>query len=146
MFRPREIRHYLLMIKSLSFMSVIPFRSSVTVTDFWLFFKEQNSNMTLLFFLLLLSMLTIKQTFHMKNRLTCFNIQFQKGRVNYGLYTYSNDTKAQPDYILINKNCIISTLNCKVYSSFRNISNRYSVTVRNKFDALQEISETYSEW
>ena len=95
-------------------------------------------------------------------------------------YTYTNNAKAQIDYILINKKWINSALNCEAYSSFegvipitelsqqryvwaytgiqdkqpkpthydwsslnnRDISNKYTITLRNKFDALQEISKT----
>ena len=95
-------------------------------------------------------------------------------------YTYTNNTKAQIDYIFINKKWNYSALNCEAYSCFegvssnhriviakirlspqrktaqttttvhydwsllnnRDIRDKYTLTLRNKFDALQEISET----
>ena len=95
-------------------------------------------------------------------------------------YTYANNTKAQRDYVFINKKRNNSALNCEAHSSFegvssdhwivtakirlclrrkasrtattihydrsllknRNIRDKYTLTLRNKFDALQEIQET----
>ena len=94
--------------------------------------------------------------------------------------TYANNTKAQIDYVFINKKWNNSALNCEAYSSFegvssdhrivtaktrlslwrnaawttttvhydwsllfnRNIRDKYTLALRNEFDALQEISET----
>ena len=99
-----------------------------------------------------------------------------KREVKLWTYIYLNNTKAQLDYILLNKKWINGNLNCEVYSSFegvsshhrivtakiclslprnkkqidkttdyncssltnRDISNKYTVTVRNKFDTLQK--------
>ena len=117
--------------------------------------------------------------FMLENRLTCLNIKFQKRKGKLWTYTYTNNTKAQTDYIFINKKWNNSALNSEAYSSFesvssdhrivtlklrlslwrnvarttttipydwsllnRDIRNKYSLTLRKKFDALQEISET----
>ena len=115
-----------------------------------------------------------------ENELTCLKTKFQKREGKLWPYTYANNTKAQIDYILIDKNWNKSTLNCEAYSSFEVVSSdhqivkakirlslrrnaartttivhydwsllnkkdiryKYALTLRNKFDALQEISET----
>ena len=118
--------------------------------------------------------------FMLENRLTWLNTKFQKRKGKLWTYTYPNNTKAQIDYILMNKKWINSALNCEVYSSFegvssdyqivmakihlslrrnpaqtirtahynwsllnnKDISDKYTITQRNKFNALQVISET----
>ena len=118
--------------------------------------------------------------FMLENRLTCLNTKFQKRMGKLWTYTYTNNTKAQIDYILISKKWNNSALNCKAYSSFegmssdhwivtakirlslwrntaqttttvhydwsllnnRDIRDKYTLMLRNKFDVLQEISET----
>ena len=39
----------------------------------------------------------------LENKLTCLNTKFQKSKRKLLTYTYANNTKAQIDYILINK-------------------------------------------
>ena len=118
--------------------------------------------------------------FTLENRLTCLNTTFQKRKGKLRTNTYANNTKAQINYILINKKWNNSALNCEAYSSFegvssdhqivmakirlslhrntaqttatahydwsllnnRGISDKYTLTLGNKFDALQELSET----
>ena len=118
--------------------------------------------------------------FTLENRLTSLNTKFQKRKGKLWTYTYANNTKAQIDYILINKKWNNSALNWEAYSSFEDvfsghrivtakiclslwrnaiwttttvhydwsflnngdIRDKYTLTVRNKFDVLQEISET----
>ena len=60
--------------------------------------------------------------FTLENRLTCLNTKFQKRKGKLWTYTNANNTKAQIDYILINKKWNNSTLNCEVYSSFEGVS------------------------
>ena len=55
--------------------------------------------------------------FTMENRLTCLNTNFQKREGKLWTYTYANNTKAQIDYIFINKKWNNSALNSKAYSS-----------------------------
>ena len=59
--------------------------------------------------------------FTRENRLTCLNSRFQKKKGKLRTYTYANKTKAQIDYIFINKKWNNSTLNCKAYSSFEGV-------------------------
>ena len=47
-------------------------------------------------------------------------------------YTYANNTKAQIDYVLINKKWKNSTMNCEAYSSFEGASTDHRiVTAKN---------------
>ena len=115
----------------------------------------------------------------LENRLICLNTEFQKRKGKLWTYTFANNTKAQIDYILINKKWNNSILNYKAYSSFegvssdhriitakirlslrrnaaqttttihydwsllnnRDIRDKYTLTQRNKSNALLEISE-----
>ena len=107
---------------------------------------------------------------------------FQKREGKLWTYTYANNTKAQIDYVFINKKGNNRALNYEAYSSFdgvssnhwnvtakirlslwrnttqtiipihydysllnnRNIRDRYALTLRNNFDALQEKTETHT--
>ena len=60
--------------------------------------------------------------FTIENRLTCFNANFQKKEGKLWTYTYANNTKAQIDYVFLNKNCKNSPMNCEAYSSFKGVS------------------------
>ena len=60
--------------------------------------------------------------FTIENRLTCLNTNFQKKEGKLWTYTYTNNTKAQIDYIFINKKWKNSTMNCEAYSSFIGVS------------------------
>ena len=122
--------------------------------------------------------------FTLENELTCLDTKLQKRKGKLWTDTYSNNAKAQVDYILTNKKWINSTLNCEAYSFFEGVSSnhriitakiclclrtnvgqkntttqydwfllnkrdtndKYTITLKNKFDAIQEISNTYSEW
>ena len=112
--------------------------------------------------------------FTLGNWLTCLNIKFQKRQGKLWTYTCPNNTKAQIDYVFINKKWNNNALNCNGVSSDhrivtakirlslrrkatrttttvhhdwsllnnRDIRDKYTLTLRNKFDALPEISET----
>ena len=120
--------------------------------------------------------------FSLENGLVCLNTKYQKRKGKMWTYTYPNSTKAQLDYILLNKKWINSAMNCEAYSSFEGVSTdhrivtakirlslrknkkqtgktvrydwstlanndiceHYSVTVRNKFNILQETGERHS--
>ena len=58
----------------------------------------------------------------LENRLTCLNKKFQKRKRKLWTYTNANNTKAQIDYVFINKKWNNSALNCKTYSSFKSVS------------------------
>ena len=60
--------------------------------------------------------------FTIENRLTCLNASFQKREGKLWTYTYTNNTRAQIDYVLINKKWNNSALNCEAYSYFEGVS------------------------
>ena len=60
--------------------------------------------------------------FTIENRLTCLNMKFQKREGKLRTYTHANNTKAQIDYVFINKKWNNSAVNCKPYSSFKGVS------------------------
>ena len=65
--------------------------------------------------------------FTIENRLTCLNTNFQKREEKLWTYTYANNTKAQIDYVFINKKWKISAVNCKAYSSFVDMSSYHRI-------------------
>ena len=60
--------------------------------------------------------------FMLKNRLTYLNTKFQKRKGKLWTYTYANNTKAQIDYVFINKKWNNSALNCEAFSSYEGVS------------------------
>ena len=60
--------------------------------------------------------------FTIENRLTYLNTNLQKKEGKLWTYTYANNTKAQIDYVFINKKWKNSTVNCEAYSSFERVS------------------------
>ena len=69
--------------------------------------------------------------FMIENRLTCLNTNFQKREGKLWVYTYANNTKAQIDYVFINKKWENSAMNCEAYSSFEGVSsNHWIVTAK----------------
>ena len=64
--------------------------------------------------------------FMIENRLACLNTNYQKREGKLWTYTYANNTKAQIDYVLINKKWKNSALNC-AYSSFEGVSTDHRI-------------------
>ena len=62
-----------------------------------------------------------------ENRLTCLNTNFQKREGKIWTYTYANKSKAQIDYVLINRKWKNSTMNCEAYSSFEGVSSDHRI-------------------
>ena len=56
--------------------------------------------------------------FTIENRLTCLNTNFQKRKGKLWTYTNANNTKAEIDFVFINKKWKNSAVNCDAYSSF----------------------------
>ena len=56
--------------------------------------------------------------FMIENRLTCLNRNYQKRADKLWTYTYADNSKAQIDYVLINKKRKNSAIRCVAYSSF----------------------------
>ena len=65
--------------------------------------------------------------FMMENRLTCLNTNYQKREGKLWTYTYANNSKAQIDYIFINKKWKNSVMNCEAYSSFKGVSSDHRI-------------------
>ena len=67
--------------------------------------------------------------FTLENRLTCLNTNFQKSEGKLWTYTHTNNTKAQIDYVFINKKWNDSALNCEAYSSFEGVSSNHQIVM-----------------
>ena len=67
--------------------------------------------------------------FIIENRLACLNTNYQKREGKLWTYTYANNTKAQIDYVLINKKWKNSALNCEAYSSFKGVSTDHRIVM-----------------
>ena len=65
--------------------------------------------------------------FMIENRLACLNTNYQKREGKVWTYTYANNTKAQIDYVLINKKWKNSAMNCEAYSSFEGVSTDHRI-------------------
>ena len=59
--------------------------------------------------------------FMIENRLTCLNTNYQKREGQLWTYTYANNSKAQIDYVFINRKWKNSAMNCETYSSFEGV-------------------------
>ena len=62
-----------------------------------------------------------------ENRLARLNTNYQKREGKLWTYTYANNTKAQIDYVLINKKWKNSAMNCEAYSSFEGVSTDHRI-------------------
>ena len=65
--------------------------------------------------------------FMIENRLTCLNTNYQKREGKLWTYTYANNSKAQIDYVFINKKWKNSAMNCEAYSSFEGVSSDHRI-------------------
>ena len=65
--------------------------------------------------------------FMVENRLTCLNTTFQKKEGKLWTYTYANNSKAQIDYVFINRKWKNSAMNCEAYSSFEGVSSDHRI-------------------
>ena len=65
--------------------------------------------------------------FMIENRFACLNTNYQKREGKLWTYTYANNTKAQIDYVLINKKWKNSAMKCEAYSSFEGVSTDHRI-------------------
>ena len=65
--------------------------------------------------------------FMKENRLICLNTIYQKSDGKLWTYTYANNSKAQIDYVFINKKWKNSAMNCEAYSSFEGVSSDHRI-------------------
>ena len=81
--------------------------------------------------------------FILENRLTCLNTKFQQKQGKLWTYTYTNNAKAQTDFILMNKKWTNSALNCEAYSSFGGVSSDHRiVTAKIHLSLCRNASQT----
>ena len=60
-------------------------------------------------------------------RLTCLNTNFQKREGKLWTHTYTNKSKAQIDYLFINRKWKNSAMNCEAYSTFEGVSSDHRI-------------------
>ena len=77
--------------------------------------------------------------FMIENRLSCLNTNFQKREGKLWTYIYANNTKAQIDYIFVNKKGNNSALNCKTYSSFECVSSDHRIVTAKTWRAYERM-------
>ena len=65
--------------------------------------------------------------FMIENRLTCLNTNYQKREGKLWTYTYANNSRAQIDYVFINRKWRNSAMNCEAYSSFEGVSSDHRI-------------------
>ena len=65
--------------------------------------------------------------FMIENKITCLNTNFQKREGKLWTYTYANNSKAQIDYVFINRKWKNSEMNCEAYSSFEGVSSKHRI-------------------
>ena len=75
--------------------------------------------------------------FMQENRLTYLYTKFQKRKGKLWTYTHTNNTKAQIDYVFINKKKNNSVLNCETYSSFEDVFSNHRIVTAKIWLSLQ---------
>ena len=65
--------------------------------------------------------------FMIENRLACLNTNYQKWEGKLCTYTYANNSKAQIDYVFINKKWKNRAISCEAYSSFEGVSSNHRI-------------------
>ena len=80
--------------------------------------------------------------FMIENRLTCLNTNYQKREGKLSTYTYANNSKAQINYIFVNKKCKTRAMNCKAYSSFEGVSDHQIVTAKIRLSLRKNATQT----
>ena len=83
--------------------------------------------------------------FMIENRLACLNTNYQKRKGKLWPYTYANNTKAQIDYVLINKKWKNSAMNCEAYSSFEGVSTDHRIVTAKIRLSLRKKRQTNSD-
>ena len=86
-----------------------------------------------------------------ENRLTYLNTNYQKREGKLWTYTYANNSKAQIDYVLINKKWKNSAMNCEEYSSFEGVSSDHRIVTAKIRLSLRKIAKRtattkHSDW
>ena len=89
--------------------------------------------------------------FMTENRLPCLNTNYQKGKGKLWTYTYTNNSKAQIDYVFINKKWKNSAMNCEAYSSFEGVSSDHRIVTAKlrlslRKNATRTVTTKYFDW
>ena len=89
--------------------------------------------------------------FMIENRLTCLNTNYQKREGKLWTYTYVNNSKAQIDYVFINKKWKNSAINCEAYSSFEGVSSDHRIVtakirLRLRKNATRTATTKHYDW
>ena len=87
--------------------------------------------------------------FMIENSLTCLNTNYQKREGKLWTYTYANNSKAQIDYVLINKKWKNSAMNCEAYSSFEGVSSDHRIVtakIRLRKNAKRSATTKHYDW
>ena len=89
--------------------------------------------------------------FMIENRITCLNTNYQKREGKLWTYSYANNSKAQRDYVFINKKWKNRAMNCEAYSSFEGVSSDHRiVTVKIRVslrkDATRTVTTKHYDW
>ena len=78
-----------------------------------------------------------------ENRLTCNDTNFQKREGKLWTHTYANKSKAQIDYLFINRKWKNSAMNCEAYSTFEGVSSDHRiVTAKIRLSLLKNATRT----
>ena len=81
--------------------------------------------------------------FMTENKLSCLNTNYQKREGKLWTYTYVNNSKAQIDYVFINKKWKNSAMNCEAYSSFEGVSSDHRiVTAKIRLSLRKNVTRT----
>ena len=83
--------------------------------------------------------------FMIENRLTCLNTNYQKSESKLWTYTYANNSKAQIDYVFINKKWKNSAIDCEAYSSFEGVSSDHRIVTAKIRLSLRKKRQTNSD-
>ena len=65
--------------------------------------------------------------FMIENRLTCLNTNYQKMEGKLWTYTYANHSKAEINYVFINKKWKNRAITCEAYPSFEGVSSDHRI-------------------
>ena len=89
--------------------------------------------------------------FLIENSLTFLNTNNKKGKGKLWTYIYANNSKAQIDYVFINKKWKNSAMNCEAYSSFDSVSSdHWIVTAKIQLslrkNATRSAATKHYEW
>ena len=86
-----------------------------------------------------------------ENRLTRLNTNYQKREGKLWTYTYANKSKAQIDYVFINRKWKNSAMNCEAYSSFEGVSSDHRIVTAKlrlslRKNATQTATTKHYDW